>query len=94
MIVFLLGQEALTINEINGFAIFDDPDRGDCAHCHGTANNPLWTDNLFHNNGLDATFSDLGRGLITGDPNDNGKFKTPTLRNLTYSAPYMHDGRF
>lgn len=91
---FLLGQESLTTNEINGFAIFDDPDRGDCAHCHGTANNPLWTDNLFHNNGLDATFTDLGRGLITGDPNDDGKFKTPSLRNLAYSAPYMHDGRF
>tara|TARA_B100000809_G_C15136148_1_gene530679 strand:- start:3933 stop:5114 length:1182 start_codon:yes stop_codon:yes gene_type:complete len=91
---FLLGQEALTINEINGFAIFDDPDRGDCAHCHGSANNPLWTDNLFHNNGLDATFTDLGRALVTNDPNDNAKFKTPSLRNLAYSAPYMHDGRF
>jgi len=91
---FLLGQESLTINEINGFAIFDDPDRGDCAHCHGTASNPLWTDNLYHNNGLDATFTDLGRALLTGDPNDNGKFKTPSLRNLAYSAPYMHDGRF
>jgi len=91
---FLLGQESLTTNEINGFAIFDDPDRGDCSHCHGTANNPLWTDNLFHNNGLDATFADLGRALVTNDPNDNGKFKTPSLRNLAYSAPYMHDGRF
>jgi len=91
---FLLGQESLSINEINGFAIFDDPDRGDCAHCHGSANNPLWTDNLFHNNGLDATFTDLGRALVTGDPNDNAKFKTPSLRNLAYSAPFMHDGRF
>ena len=93
---FLLGQESLTLNEINGFAIFDDPDRGDCAHCHGSANNPLWTDNLFHNNGLDddASFVDLGRALITGDPNDNAKFKTPSLRNLIYSAPYMYDGRF
>ena len=91
---FLLGQEALTASEINGFHIFDDPDRGDCAHCHGSASNPLWTDNLFHNNGLDATFTDLGRALVTGDPNDEAKFKTPSLRNLAYSAPYMHDGRF
>ncbi len=95
---FLLGQESLTINEINGFTIFNDSEKGDCAHCHGSNNdnghNPLWTDNLFHNNGLDATFADLGRALVTGDPNDNGKFKTPSLRNLAYSAPYMHDGRF
>ena len=48
----------------------------------------------FSNNGLDATFADLGRGAITGNPNDNGKFKVPTLRNIAYSAPYMHDGRF
>ena len=67
---------------------------GDCFHCHGLPGEPLFTDNDFHNNGLDATFSDLGRGLITGNPNDNGKFKTPSLRNLAYSAPYMHDGRF
>lgn len=33
-------------------------------------------------------------GAITGDPSDNGKFKTPSLRNLIFTAPYMHDGRF
>ena len=33
-------------------------------------------------------------GTITGDPNDNGKFRSPSLRNLAYTAPYMHDGRF
>jgi cytochrome c peroxidase len=48
----------------------------------------------FSNNGLDAIFSDLGRAVITGNPNDNGKFKVPTLRNIALSAPYMHDGRF
>ena len=36
----------------------------------------------------------MGLGTITGDPNDNGKFRSPTLRNLTFTAPYMHDGRF
>ncbi|MBL4669832.1 MAG: cytochrome-c peroxidase [Flavobacteriales bacterium] len=91
---FLRSEISLTRQELNGFAIFDDPNRGDCAHCHGSANNPLWTDNKFHNNGLDATFTDLGRAIVTGDPNDNGKFKTPSLRNLAYSAPFMHDGRF
>ena len=68
--------------------------KGDCFHCHGSNNNPLWTDNQFHNNGLDATFTDLGLGGVTGDPTDNGKFRTPSLRNLIYTAPYMHDGRF
>ena len=91
---YLLGQETLTPEEQNGFNVFMDEAKGDCFHCHGSDNNPLWTDNDFHNNGLDATFSDLGLGAFTGDPNDNGKFKTPSLRNLAYTAPYMHDGRF
>ncbi len=77
-----------------GYALFVDPNKGDCFHCHGDQYNPLWTDNKYHNNGLDATFTDKGLGEITGDPNDDGKFKTPTLRNLAYTAPYMHDGRF
>jgi len=91
---YLLGQTTLTIQEEEGFNIFMDEERGDCFHCHGNENNPLWTDNKFHNNGLDNIFSDLGLGAVTGDPNDNGKFKTPSLRNLEFTAPYMHDGRF
>lgn len=91
---FLLGQRNLTPRQENGLAVFMDEDRGDCFHCHGSENNPLWTDNDFHNNGLDTDFADLGLGAITGDPVDNGKFRTPSLRNLTRTAPYMHDGRF
>ncbi|WP_390886578.1 cytochrome-c peroxidase [Lacinutrix neustonica] len=91
---FSLGETTLTPQEQNGLAVFLDESRGDCFHCHGNPNNPLWTDNLFHNNGLDANFSDLGLGRVTGDPNDNGKFKSPSLRNLAFTAPYMHDGRF
>ena len=90
----LLGQITLTTSELNGFNVFMDESKGDCFHCHGNANNPLWTDNDFHNNGLDATFLDIGLGKITGDPGDNGKFKSPSLRNLKFTAPYMHDGRF
>ncbi len=90
----LLGEITLTPSELNGFNIFMDETKGDCFHCHGNANNPLWTDNDFHNNGLDATFLDKGLGKITGDPNDDGKFKSPSLRNLKFTAPYMHDGRF
>jgi cytochrome c peroxidase len=91
---FLLGTATLTPEETNGFNIFMDESKGDCFHCHGSDNNPLWTDNKFHNNGLDTTFSDLGLGNVTGDPADNGKFKTASLRNLAFTAPYMHDGRF
>jgi cytochrome c peroxidase len=65
----------------------------DCFHCHTPAAG-LFTDEQFHNNGLDATFTDLGLGGVTGDPFDMGKFKTPTLRNIALSGPYMHDGRF
>ncbi|MDG2059766.1 MAG: cytochrome c peroxidase [Flavobacteriales bacterium] len=85
------GEEVFTKSELNGFAIFNS-ERGDCFHCHGTS---LFTDNLFHNNGLDVEpFLDLGLGKITENTSDNGKFKTPTLRNIEVSAPYMHDGRF
>ena len=43
---------------------------------------------------MDAVFTDLGLGGITGLPQDMGKFKTPSLRNVALTAPYMHDGRF
>ena len=91
---YLRGEEILTSEEQNGFNIFMDEAKGDCFHCHGSDNNPLWTDNKFHNNGLDTSFSDLGLGKVTGDPADNGKFKSPSIRNLAFTAPYMHDGRF
>lgn len=90
----LLGELTLTASELNGFNIFMDETKGDCFHCHGNANNPLWTDNIFHNNGLDAVITDIGLGAVTGDPAGNGKFKSPSLRNLKFTAPYMHDGRF
>jgi cytochrome c peroxidase len=76
-----------------GFILFMDEGKGDCFHCHGDQFNPLWTDNIFHNNGLDASPS-AGLAAVTGNPSDQGKFKTPTLRNLVFTAPYMHDGRF
>ena len=91
---YLAGTEELTASELNGLNVFMDENRGDCFHCHGNPNNPLWTDNIFHNNGLDETFDDLGRGDVTGDPREFGLFKTPSLRNLAFTAPYMHDGRF
>jgi cytochrome c peroxidase len=91
---FLRGEAELTPEEQNGLNVFMDETKGDCFHCHGNPINPLWTDNIFHNNGLDEFFIDRGRSLATGDPRDDGNFKTPSLRNLAFTAPYMHDGRF
>jgi len=91
---FLMGNLTLTEQETNGLNVFLMESKGDCFHCHGNPNNPLWTDNNFHNNGLDAMPTDPGLGKVTGDPSDNGKFRSPSLRNLAFTAPYMHDGRF
>lgn len=67
-------------------------EKGDCWHCHGGFN---FTNNSFHNTGLDSVITgDEGRYRVTGNPADIGKFKTPTLRNVALTAPYMHDGRF
>ncbi len=79
-----------TASEENGFDIFFS-EKGDCIHCHS---GPILTDNEFRNNGLDFELTDLGLGEVTGDPDDDGKFKVPTLRNIEFTAPYMHDGRF
>ncbi|MBB78938.1 MAG: cytochrome-c peroxidase [Crocinitomicaceae bacterium] len=81
----------VTPDEIAGYDLFKSLNGADCFHCH---NGPLMQVQKFSNNGLDLNFADNGRGLITGDPNDNGKFKVPTLRNIEFTAPYMHDGRF
>ena len=67
----------------------------DCFHCHGGDGNPLFTSNLFYNNGKDSVFNDLrDHSYVTGNSSDVGAYKAPTLRNLVFTAPYMHDGRF
>ncbi|MDG1148207.1 MAG: cytochrome c peroxidase [Crocinitomicaceae bacterium] len=81
----------VTPEETAGYDLFKSLNGADCFHCH---NGPLMQVQKFSNNGLDATFTDNGRGAVTGNPNDMGKFKVPTLRNVEYSGPYMHDGRF
>ena len=88
-------NQYLTAQEIRGFNIYVSTDKGDCFHCHGNVNlnNPLWTDFEFRNNGLDMN-PDSGLASTTKNPLDLGKFKTPSLRNLVFTAPYMHDGRF
>lgn len=79
----------LTDEEFLGFDLFFT-EKGDCFHCHGGI---LFTDNLFHNNGLDAEPSE-GLFEVTGISDDIGRYKTPTLRNIELTAPYMHDSRY
>jgi cytochrome c peroxidase len=75
-------------SELNGLQIF----RERCATCH---KEPLFSDYTFRNNGLMPKYkTDSGRATITRKPEDMYKFKVPSLRNLKYTWPYMHDGRF
>lgn len=62
-----------------------------CTACHVGAN---FTDEKYHNLGvgMDQPQPDVGRAAVTGDEKDTGAFKTPTIRNVEFSAPYMHDG--
>jgi len=88
-----------TKDEYEGFNLVNDQTKGDCIHCHITDGDALGTTLVFSNNGLDAIvnsndFKDKGRGSVTGKTADNGKFKVPSLRNVAFTAPYMHDGRF
>lgn len=63
-----------------------------CSPCH---QEPLFTDHSFRNNGISVSnVNDPGRELITQHDTDKYKFKVPSLRNLSFTAPYMHDGRF
>lgn len=65
----------------------------ECFHCHA---GPNFSNSEFQNNGLDndLNFKDLGRYNVTKIKEDKAKFKTPSLRNIAVTAPYMHDGRF
>lgn len=85
------GSVAPTEMEMRGYELFFT-EEGDCFHCHI---DPLFTNLGFHNNALDNEEDmDPGFELVTGSALDRGKFKVPSLRNLAYTAPYMHDGRF
>lgn len=87
---FLAGELTLTPLEAAGFNLFFS-EKAECFHCHGR---PLFTDDDLHNNGLDEMLDDIGQEEVTGKSADRGKFRTPTLRNIEFTAPYMHDGRF
>jgi cytochrome c peroxidase len=81
------GTATFSDAEERGYALF----KAKCESCH---QEPLLTDLKYRNNGLDARFLDPGRAMISTLPQDSGKFKVPSLRNVALSYPYMHDGRF
>ena len=82
-------QQALSESEERGLALFEGKAR--CSQCH---NGPNLTDEKYHNLGVDwdAIHVDLGRYKITQNEQDIGAFKTPTLREIADTAPYMHNG--
>ena len=90
-------KNALSVSAQRGLKVFQNPKRGNCAVCHTIGKKyALFTDNKFHNIGIGAStrgeFIDTGRYSQTKNDADMGAFKTPTLRNCTQTAPYMHDG--
>ncbi|MEM6929557.1 MAG: cytochrome c peroxidase [Myxococcota bacterium] len=103
-----VGQDfaSFTPQENRGKDLFFSP-RGNCAVCHvaqvggpggppgpgGARNQAIFFMDVARNNGLDATTTDPGLGEVTGRMQDDGKFKSPSLRNIAVTGPYMHDGR-
>jgi cytochrome c peroxidase len=82
------GEVVFTPQEQQGYTLFQQ-------HCNACHTEPLFTNGGFANNGLptDAALRDFGRFVVTQQPLDSFLFKVPTLRNIAYSKPYMHDGR-
>jgi cytochrome c peroxidase len=83
------GKKRFTAQQQRGFDLFQQQ----CSGCHPA---PWFTDQLFHRVGLpvDTTMHDLGRARVTGLEIDEYAFLTPSLRNIGFTAPYGHDGRF
>ena len=83
------GEATFSEQEAKGYQIF-------LQHCNSCHTEPLFTSGGFENNGLpiDSRLKDIGRARISQNPADSFKFKIPTLRNIEFSFPYMHDGRF
>lgn len=89
---FLLGKRELNEEELKGLHLFRT--KGRCLTCH---NGPLFTDQKFHNLGLTyygRKYEDLGRYNVTKKAEDVGKFRTPSLRDVMRTRPWMHNGLF
>lgn len=82
-------EAEFTDTEMKGFQLFN-------LHCNSCHQAPLFTTGNFRSNGLkpDSLLHDLGRFAISHQDTDSFRFKIPTLRNIEYSFPYMHDGRY
>jgi cytochrome c peroxidase len=82
-------KTTFTVQEAKGYTLF----LKNCNACH---TEPLFTNYSFASNGLaiDTAFNDFGRWMVTHKSEDSLLFKVPSLRNLSYTYPYMHDGRF
>ena len=90
-------EDAASEGVKRGFEVFRDPEKGNCAVCHEAGEEyALFTDNKFHNIGvgvnMEGELTDLGRFDATQVEGDKGAFKTPSLRHIALTAPYMHDG--
>ena len=81
-------KKAMTPPQIRGLKLFQ---KVKCDKCHKDS---IFSDNAFHNlgTGMDKPDPDVGRFAVTHDPKDWGAFKTPTLRDVAETSPYMHDG--
>jgi cytochrome c peroxidase len=95
----LRGEAFFTEEEYLGYGLVNDQTKGNCLLCHTTDGNGLGTTGKFSNNGLDYTesakdYSDKGRGGVTGVDHEVGLFRIPSIRNVAFTGPYMHDGRF
>lgn len=85
-------KNAMTVDQVQGFALFIDPKKGNCATCHS---GPNFTDSGFHNLGLPSfgqPDADMGRYAIRPVAAMKGAFKTPTVREAANTGPYFHDG--
>jgi len=90
-------KNALTPAQLRGYAVFLNPNGGNCVACHTISpQGALFTDDKFHNIGEgingEGDITDVGRFHETRVATDTGAFKTPTLRNVAQTAPYMHNG--
>jgi cytochrome c peroxidase len=84
---YLKGTASLTTQELKGLKLFDQK----CESCHSGI---LFTNQGYFNNGIDSVFSDSGRAIISANPLDIGKFRVPSLRNISLTTPYMHNAKF
>ncbi|MEQ8519411.1 MAG: cytochrome c peroxidase [Cytophagales bacterium] len=95
----LRGEIYLTEDEFAGFTLANDQSRASCIQCHTTDSDALGTIGSFSNNGLDSfntytKYKDKGLGGLSKISEQIGLFKIPSLRNVSVTGPYMHDGRF